>query len=68
MEVRNLFCLKKKYKHFKAEDFAASLLGWLIFCDMENLMSGQDLVLPAVAWLSGLFNPQSFLTDKQWCL
>ncbi|KAI3360460.1 hypothetical protein L3Q82_002355 [Scortum barcoo] len=36
---------------------------WDIMCSCRELDSWtQDLVLPAVVWLSGLFNPQSFLT------
>lgn len=34
-------------------------------CSCRELDSWtQDFVLPAVVWLSGLFNPQSFLTGE----
>ncbi|XP_032374898.1 dynein heavy chain 11, axonemal isoform X1 [Etheostoma spectabile] len=42
-----------------------TLAHWLndLMCSCRELDSWtQDLVLPAVVWLSGLFNPQSFLT------
>ncbi|XP_028435224.1 dynein heavy chain 11, axonemal isoform X2 [Perca flavescens] len=42
-----------------------TLAQWLndLMCSCRELDSWtQDLVLPAVVWLSGLFNPQSFLT------
>lgn len=36
-----------------------------IMCSCRELDSWtQDFVLPAVVWLSGLFNPQSFLTGE----
>lgn len=58
-------------ENFITKKFVSSYLLFTRFNDLllrcrELDTWTQDLALPAVVWLSGFFNPQSFLTGKGW--
>lgn len=59
-----IFKISKVAVGFPVSDFSLHRFADLTSSCRELDSWTQDLVLPAVVWLSGLFNPQSFLTGE----